>query len=161
LGASRLRALLGFGSALIAVVFIRSIFLVDDLFKSWAPRVKLPRWAWPGVGGLGVGLLALGFPEVLGVGYELTDMALQGVLPFGLLAALLVAKLLATALSLGSGFSGGVFSPSLARGRSPAARSDWSWRRCCRNWLPAPAPTPPWACGRWPAPFSAHPSPPS
>ncbi len=43
-------------------------------------------------------------------------MALQGVLPFGLLAVLLVAKLLATALSLGSGFSGGVFSPSLALG---------------------------------------------
>jgi CIC family chloride channel protein len=109
-------ALLGFSSALIAVVFIRSVFLADDLFKCWAPRAKLPRWAWPGVGGLGVGLLALGFPEVLGVGYELTDMALQGVLPFGLLAALLVAKLLATALSLGSGFSGGVFSPSLALG---------------------------------------------
>jgi CIC family chloride channel protein len=118
-------ALLGFGSALIAVVFIRSIFLVDDLFKSWAPTLALPRWAWPGVGGLGVGLLAQGFPEVLGVGYELTDRALQGALPLGLLAALLLAKLLATALSLGSGFSGGVFSPSLAVGALAGGAFGW------------------------------------
>jgi CIC family chloride channel protein len=109
-------ALLGLASALIAVIFIRSIFLVADLFKSWAPRAGVPPWAWPGVAGLGIGLIALVFPQVLGVGYELTDMVLQGDLPFGMLAALLLAKLLATALSLGSGFSGGVFSPALAVG---------------------------------------------
>lgn len=109
-------ALLGLASALIAVIFIRSIFLVDDLFKSWAPRAGLPRWAWPGVAGLGIGLIALAFPQVLGAGYELTDMVLRGDLPFKMLAALLLAKLLATALSLGSGFSGGVFSSALAVG---------------------------------------------
>lgn len=109
-------ALLGFASAALALAFIRSIFLVDGLFDAWSPKVGLPRWARPALGGLGVGLLALEFPEVLGVGYEVTDRALQGDLPFGLLVALLVAKFSATALSLGSGFSGGVFSPSLAVG---------------------------------------------
>jgi len=55
-------------------------------------------------------------PQVLGAGYELTDMVLRGDLPFRMLTALLLAKLLATALSLGSGFSGGVFSSTLAVG---------------------------------------------
>ncbi len=81
-----------------------------------AARTKLPGWLRPAVGGLGCGLIAACFPEVIGVGYETTDMALGGALDLRLLIAVLVAKTLATILCLGFGFSGGVFSPSLCIG---------------------------------------------
>jgi CIC family chloride channel protein len=63
-----------------------------------------------------VGLIALAYPHVLGVGYEATDAALKEMFPLRLVAVLLAAKLVATAVSLGCGFGGGVFSPSLFLG---------------------------------------------
>src|SRR5512134_3000502 len=101
--------LLGVVSAVAAAALIRGVFLVEDLFGRWGPRLSLPAWVWPGIGGLGTGLLGLAYPHVLGVGYEGTDLALRGALPLGLLLGLLGAKLLATMLSVGSGFSGGIF----------------------------------------------------
>jgi CIC family chloride channel protein len=63
-----------------------------------------------------LGVLALWYPEVLGVGYEVTDNALSGALPFYFLAACAAAKIVATSMALGFGFGGGVFSPSLTVG---------------------------------------------
>ena len=63
-----------------------------------------------------IGGTALVYPHILGVGYEATDAALQENLPLALLAILIGVKLLATAFSLGGGFGGGVFSPSLFLG---------------------------------------------
>jgi chloride channel protein, CIC family len=108
--------LLGAVSAVVAAALIRGVFLAEDCFGRWGPRLRLPAWTWPGIGGLGTGLLALAYPHVLGVGYEGTDLALQGALPLAMLLGLLAAKLLATVLSVGSGFSGGIFSPALFLG---------------------------------------------
>jgi len=105
-------ALLGILSGLVAILFMASIFFVEGTWK----RVPFPTWARPAVGGLSVGAIALLFPQVLGVGYEATNAALNESLPLALLLALLVAKTATTALSLGSGFGGGVFSPSLFLG---------------------------------------------
>ncbi|MDA0221067.1 MAG: chloride channel protein, partial [Proteobacteria bacterium] len=102
-------ALLGIVSALVAWAFMASIFAVDDTMRHF----RIPPVVSPALGGLAVGAIAIALPEVLGVGYEATDLALQGKLAFSMLIALAVAKTLATALTLGSGFSGGVFSPSL------------------------------------------------
>ncbi len=102
-------ALLGLAAAAVAGVFMWSVMAVEDGIA----RTPLPHWARPALGGLAVGVIALLFPQVLGVGYEATDLALKAAIPFGLLLALGVAKLAATAISLGSGFAGGVFSPSL------------------------------------------------
>ena len=105
-------ALLGVISALVAMAFMRAIMLVEDPGE----RSGVPRWLRPAIGGLLVGLIALAFPQVLGVGYEATDAALKQQFSIWLLAALVAAKLAATALSLGLGFGGGVFSPSLVVG---------------------------------------------
>lgn len=102
-------ALLGVICAIAAIAFIRLVPMVQDIHA----RLKTPRWAAPAVGGLIVGVMALWLPEVLGVGYEATDRALNGEYLLITLIALAVAKLLATVICLGSGFGGGVFSPSL------------------------------------------------
>lgn len=105
-------ALLGAGAAVIAVGFVRATARVRDFLAA----TPLPIWSRPAVGGLAVGLIAIVAPQVLGVGYASTDAALQGSLTLDLLVLLLVAKFAATALSIGAGFGGGVFSPSLFLG---------------------------------------------
>jgi CIC family chloride channel protein len=102
-------ALLGCVAAMIAIMFMRLIFLTEDLLD----KTAVPRWARPALGGLALGAIALAFPQVLGVGYEATDAALSGLYPLWLLIALVVLKTAATGISLGCGFGGGVFSPSL------------------------------------------------
>ncbi len=104
--------LLGLASGLVAIVFLRSV----EFTRSTVARVPAPVWARPAAGGLVVGLIALAFPGVLGVGYGTADAALRELIPFWTLVALLVAKTAATAVSLGCGFGGGVFSPSLFMG---------------------------------------------
>jgi CIC family chloride channel protein len=101
--------MLGIVCAAVAIAFMRSVVLVEDSVA----RLPVPSWILPGVAGLIVGGIAVFLPEVLGVGYEATDNALKGLFPFWLLVALLVAKIAATAVSIGGGFGGGVFSPSL------------------------------------------------
>jgi chloride channel protein, CIC family len=101
--------LLGLLAGFVAVGF--TLFLYGQE-KAWE-RTSLPPWAKPAVGGLIVGAVALAFPEILGVGHVAMDRMLQGQLPMGLLLALVVAKIVATSLTLGSGGSGGVFVPSL------------------------------------------------
>jgi len=102
-------ALLGVSSGAVAIIFMRLTAIATSL----AERSRIPGWLRPAGGGFLIGLVGLEFPEVLGVGYEATDMALNGHLAFFILIALLVAKVCATAVALGSGFGGGVFSPSL------------------------------------------------
>jgi len=79
---------------------------------------RLPPWLLTSLGGLGVGLLALGFPQVLGVGYDTIESLLGsgGGINLLTLLALLLVKLLATGLSNATGFIGGGFAPSLFLG---------------------------------------------
>lgn len=101
--------LLGIACAVVAILFQSCLIGVD-----WsARRLKLPSWSLPIVGGALVGLIALGFPQVLGVGYEATDAALGNRLDLMLMLMLIVAKTIATAVTLGSRMGGGIFSPSL------------------------------------------------
>ena len=63
-----------------------------------------------------VALIAIAVPEVLGVGYEATNLALREKYTLVFLFVLLFAKTAATAITLASRFGGGVFSPSLYLG---------------------------------------------
>jgi chloride channel protein, CIC family len=105
-------ALLGVVCAFVAATFQFALLSAEYL----ARRSPLPIWALPICGGFIVGLMAIAFPHILGVGYETTDLALWGQLSLGLMLTLIVMKTLATAITLSTRFGGGVFSPSLYLG---------------------------------------------
>jgi chloride channel protein, CIC family len=76
-------------------------------------RLSLPRPLKPALGGLLVGIIAFFLPEVLGGGYDWIQSAIDGRLAFGLMAALVFGKIIATSCTISSGGSGGAFAPSL------------------------------------------------
>ena len=113
-----LYALLGVIAGLAATCFIRGLQLVEDQFS----RIKGP-YVRHMLGMLTLGILIyvlherLGHYYVEGVGYATVQAILFGqISAAGLLALLFACKLFATSVSLGSGSSGGIFSPSLFMG---------------------------------------------
>ncbi|MHC5012050.1 MAG: chloride channel protein, partial [Planctomycetota bacterium] len=100
---------LGLLAALVASLWTRLMKGTETLFD----HVPLPPWVRPALGGALVGVVALAFPMVLGLGYEGIRSTLDGSVATRLCLALIAAKALATALTLGSGGSGGVFAPAL------------------------------------------------
>ncbi|MEM8731063.1 MAG: chloride channel protein [Pseudomonadota bacterium] len=108
--------LLGLISGLIAVVLMRSVFLAEDLGTYVQKRFKVPRWARPGFAGLLLGLIALAFPHIIGVGYETTLRALKGELVVVEGIIFVVVKVIAVAITLAGHMGGGIFSPSLMIG---------------------------------------------
>ena len=105
-------AVLGVLAGLVALIFIRTLDFFEDLFDEM-PFALPFRTA---LGGLGLGLVALAGPGVLGVGHEEVNAALINTPGISHLALLLGLKLLAVCLTLGSGGSGGIFAPSLFLG---------------------------------------------
>lgn len=103
---------LGIVAGVIAIVFMHWTVTAADLAK----RVAIPDWVKPGVAGLGVGAMATMVPQVLGVGYGVTEEAMLSTFGFWTLLLILVCKIATTGLCIGWGFSGGVFSPSLVIG---------------------------------------------
>lgn len=96
----------------LAIVFIRSV----DLATRHVARVPGPDWARPMFGGFLIGLGALAFPEIFGLGEDVIQKQLHGQYALWLLLALIPVKILATSLSLGFGFYGGVLGPALFLG---------------------------------------------
>lgn len=91
------------------------------LMERWFKGIQLPLYAKLGIGGLGVGIIAIEFPGVCGNGYTVINRILENQFPEGInpllfLVGLLLAKLLATAISVGSGGVGGVMTPTLFLG---------------------------------------------
>jgi len=113
--------LLGLGAtvALVSRLWVDALYGAEDRFR----ELKLPEWLKPSLGGLGTGLIAywsLGW-GIMGPGFDGLNRILsgQGWLEFLLLLAFL--KLMATSLSIGSGGSGGIFTPTLFIGAAVGA----------------------------------------
>jgi CIC family chloride channel protein len=107
-------AVLGIAGGLASGVFSSSI-------ATLRPRLKaLPKWTQyfqPAVAGLMIGMIGvLGFPQVMGAGYEFIDQAIHGQFTWQVLGILAGLKILATALSFASGTPGGMFAPTLFTG---------------------------------------------
>jgi CIC family chloride channel protein len=93
-----------------------------------AQRSRLPAAVRPGLAGLALGLVALQLPEVLGVGKETLRFAtIEGAFTIEELAVLVAAKLAVTAMCVGFGFVGGVFSPALLIGVMAGALFGMAW----------------------------------
>jgi CIC family chloride channel protein len=100
---------LGIIAGLVALVFVRTLYGAEDLFD----KLTLPAVLKPAIGGVLIGMIAIRYPEIFGVGYEAINEALTGDLGWKLLLVLVVVKIVAVSLTIGSGGSGGIFAPSL------------------------------------------------
>ena len=81
-----------------------------------ANLAQIPTWARPAIGGLLVGCLALVTPQLLSAGHGAMHLNLEHDVPWTALISLFLLKALATALTIGSGFRGGLFFASLLLG---------------------------------------------
>ena len=104
--------LLGLVSGVLGALFLKSLRWSEAAFN----RLPVPGYVQMMVGGLVVGLIAVGCPEVWGNGAGVTTRILHERLPLVFLGVLLLAKFVATLASVGSGTVGGVFTPTLFLG---------------------------------------------
>ncbi len=110
-----LGAVTGLGSFL----FIKALYFFEDFFDNKIK--KIPEYFKPVIGGFLVGVIALLFPEIMGVGYDSINQALHGNIIWYFALILIFTKIIATSLTLGSGGSGGIFAPSLFMGAMSGA----------------------------------------
>jgi CIC family chloride channel protein len=115
-------ALLGIVIGFVALGFIRFFYKTEDLIA----RLKIPEYFKPAAFGIIIGLIGLYYPQIFGVGYGAhyglggvlvetgaVEQALAGEIALITIIAMLILKMVATSLTLGSGGSGGIFAPSL------------------------------------------------
>lgn len=101
----------------LACAVVGRLFIAVMSGTTWVfGKLPAPHGLRATLGGLGVGAIAIWVPHVWGNGYEGVNLALTGEMPLQLLAWALAGKLAASALSIGSGSSGGVFTPTLFLG---------------------------------------------
>lgn len=104
---------LGLVAGILAVLFSESLkYTICAHFNN-----PLPKWIWPVFGGLGLTFFAIYTPEVMGIGFDrlplsssITEISIK------IVCIMLLAKLVATYLSVGFGFSGGIISPVFVSG---------------------------------------------
>jgi len=109
-------------AGIVSVGYVRAI--------TWAYRTKPKGWlriAAP-VAGLGIlGLISIYFPQILGNGKDISQMAFTGNVSAALLALLLLLKPAATLLSMVCGAPGGLFTPSLTFGALLGGVLGFAW----------------------------------
>ncbi len=132
-------AALGLVAGVVGIGYTKFFYWLRDAFR----RLRLPPHVKPAIGGLGVGLIALAFPQVLSVGYGWLQFAIDGnttELAVRTMLILVALKILATGLSISSGGSGGVFAPGLFIG-GMVGGAMWGILNGRVPWLPeVPAP---------------------
>jgi H+/Cl- antiporter ClcA len=117
---------IGIVAALVAVGLSKAVHFSEDMFT------HLPiHWMWwPAIGGLGVGLGGLVFPQALGVGYSVIQQMISGDAGWKLLAGVLVVKSLMWVFSLGGRYSGAVADDRWRAGRCDGAYDAGDEHRC-------------------------------
>ena len=105
-------AAVGLLSALVGIAAMRGVGFVEAALR----RLNVPRGLRPALGGLVLAGIAVSYPQVLGSGHGAVQLTVSEAFPLPLLGGLLLAKLAGSAVSVGSGFRGGMFSSSLFLG---------------------------------------------
>ena len=124
--------LLGLVFGVLSVIWTRGFYVIEDIFE----RIKTNPYLIPGIGGLATGILLVitiyfenvlsysgvfapgdpYYPAIGGIAYAFTDATLIGSVGLAAMVIFGFFKGLATAFTLGSGGSGGIFAPSLTMG---------------------------------------------
>jgi chloride channel protein, CIC family len=103
-------AVLGVLGGFVSLLFCRSLLGLRRLFLDLPAWTK---WLQPAMGGVAIGAILIVVPQVMGVGYEYVDQALNGGLLWKTMLVLCAVKLGATVISYASGNAGGIFGPTL------------------------------------------------
>ncbi|MBF2026834.1 MAG: chloride channel protein [Oscillatoriales cyanobacterium C42_A2020_001] len=117
---------LGLFASFVSIAYTQAIQLAQRFFRGelagFSGMAKVPVVLRPLIGGICVGMVALQFPQILGIGYETIEAMLQDAqFSIFLLLSLLVVKLAMTAISSGSGLVGGLFAPAMFLGATLGA----------------------------------------
>lgn len=100
---------IGVAASVVGILYLKVFYGVFNRFRA----LEIPDWVKPAIGGLLMGVLVLFVPRVWGMGYETIQDAIDYKIALPLLLVLVVAKIFASSLSIGSGGAGGVIAPSL------------------------------------------------
>ena len=106
-------AALGLIGGLISLLFCKGLLQLRFRFLKLPPSTAIIQ---PAIGGLLVGVTLVFVPQVMSVGYEYVDQALNGGMLLRTMLLLCAVKLVATIISYASGNAGGIFAPSLYLG---------------------------------------------
>ncbi|MCX7594493.1 MAG: chloride channel protein [Fischerella sp.] len=141
---------LGLLASIVSTAYTQAIKLVQACFRGevagFALLAKFPKALQPALGGACIGVMALQLPQILGIGYGVLEAILCGEqFPLPLLGLLLVAKVIATSISLGSGLVGGVFAPAMFLGACLGAIYGNLLTVILPTWLSEIAPPPAYA----------------
>ena len=110
-----LYALVGLISAGVSIGYVKTFYTISDYFS----KIRIPKYLKPAIGGVLVGMIGIVFPQILGTSYGWLQIAINQdytILPLSIIGAIVIFKILATSLTLGSGGSAGVFGPSMVIG---------------------------------------------
>lgn len=102
-------AALGIAAALLAISIMIAVTWIERAFRARS----VPVWLRPAIGGAALAAIAVFFPQVLGSGHGAIESVLAMAFSPVALLLLIPAKAIASAISIGSGFRGGLFSTSL------------------------------------------------
>ncbi|MDA5555298.1 chloride channel protein [Shimia sp. MMG029] len=108
--------ILGGVCGLVAVALMWTIFWAEDMANHVQDELRMPRWLRPAISGSLLGILAIWFPHIIGVGYETTSAALTGQLLLHEAVVFAVLKVIAVSITMAGRMGGGVFSPALMLG---------------------------------------------
>lgn len=103
---------LGVIAALVGITTMKAVTRCEQL----ARKLDIPGWLRPALGGMALSVVAIVFPQVLGNGQGAINFHFNHATPLIILLFLLMAKIIASALCIGTGFRGGLFSSSLFLG---------------------------------------------
>jgi CIC family chloride channel protein len=115
-GIANIEVLLFIGLGILAGVCAPQFLRILDFSKRQFQKTNLPLPVRLGIGGLMVGVLSIAVPEVWGNGYSVVNSLLHEQWVWTAVLTVMVFKLVATALTTGSGAVGGVFTPTLFMG---------------------------------------------
>lgn len=108
--------ILGVLSGFVGVVMMRGLFFAEGVADRVQRGLSIPDWLRPAAAGLLLGIIALRFPHIIGVGYETTSLALTTQIALFTAVIFAVVKVAAVAITFAGRMGGGVFSPSLMLG---------------------------------------------